>query len=469
MKKICAFIFSILISHFLFTQNIPAELEGTWMGKLNVGYDLRIVFHFEIDNDTIYTILDSPDQGVKDIWTESTTYHNGEINIDIPLIKANYKGNYSAADETITGIFSQGYSIPLNLEKTDTIEPIHRPQNPVEPFPYKAEEVKFENINADSVALAGTITIPPGEGPFKAVILVTGSGPQDRNESLLGHSPFWVLADYLSRKNIIVLRYDDRGIASSTGNYSIATSKDFASDANAAVNYLLSRKKELHISEIGIAGHSEGGLIAPLTASENKNVDFLVLIAGPGIPGDSILNLQGNLIAKTSGMGDTALNYYMQLRTHMMDVVKTETDFEIMKRKIIEVNKSFLKTTPQPILDQFGFSEKDTLTGVDFYANTWMKYFLTYDPRPVLEKTKIPVLAINGTKDLQVPSSENLQAIETALKKAHNKNYKTIPIEGLNHLFQKCSLCTVNEYSLLDETFNEGAMKIIADWILQLK
>lgn len=449
-------------------QNIPSELAGTWMGKLNVGYELRIVFHFEIYDDTIYTLLDSPDQGVNDIPTSSTSYQNGEIIIDIPIIKATYKGTYSQTTKTITGTFTQNFALPLNLEKTDSVAPVKRPQTPIEPFPYKTEEIKFENKNADSVILAGTLTIPSGEGPFKAVVLVTGSGPQDRNESILGHAPFWVLADYLSRNNIIVLRYDDRGIGASTGDYSHATSADFATDANAAVNYLISRKEELHISQIGIAGHSEGGLITPLAASQNKNADFIVMMAGPGIPGDSILNLQGNLIAKADGMNDSIVDYFMKLRRQMMDIVKNETSIETMKLKIIAANKSFLSSTPQYILDQIGFSKDDTLTGVDFYANNWMKYFISYDPRIILEKTKIPVLAINGTKDLQVPYEENLHAIETSLEIAHNKNYKIVQAEGLNHLFQKCNSCTVTEYAQLEETFNTGAMKIIADWILEL-
>ncbi|MBP8917192.1 MAG: alpha/beta hydrolase, partial [Chitinophagales bacterium] len=284
---------------------------------------------------------------------------------------------------------------------------------------------------------------------------------------LLGHSPFLVLSDRLTRKGIIVLRYDDRGVANSTGDFSKATTQDFASDADAAVKYLMSRK-DLNISEIGIAGHSEGGLIAPITATENKNVDFIVMLAGPGIPGDSILNLQGDLIAKASGFTDSMIYYYSAIRHDIINVVLAENDMDIISKKIIAINKEFLKTTPQYILDEMQMSAKDSTSAVDFYANVWTKYFLSFDPRPILEKLKIPVLALNGTNDLQVPYKENLMAIEEALKKSESKNYKVLELKGLNHLFQVSVSGSPNEYSSLEETFNEEAMEIIVNWILQL-
>ena len=469
MRKLIALItFFIFILSALNAQTIPSKIAGKWMGKLNVGIELRLVFNFEISGDTIFTTIDSPDQGVNGIPTEKTTLINDEITVTIPVISGSFKGKYIADSVIIRGIwFQSGGSMPISLSKIDFVEPIKRPQNPVKPYPYKVEEVVFKNKSADSVFLAGTLTIPEGAGPFKAVILVSGSGPQNRDEFLLGHSPFLVLSDRLTRKGIIVLRYDDRGVANSTGDFSKATTQDFASDADAAVKYLMSRK-DLNISEIGIAGHSEGGLIAPITATENKNVDFIVMLVGPGISGDSILILQGDLIAKASGFTDSMIYYYSAIRHDIINVVLAENDMDIISKKIIAINKEFLKTTPQYILDEMQMSAKDSTSAVDFYANVWTKYFLSFDPRPILEKLKIPVLALNGTNDLQVPYKENLMAIEEALKKSESKNYKVLELKGLNHLFQVSVSGSPNEYSSLEETFNEEAMEIIVNWILQL-
>ncbi len=461
-------LFCLLVNLFAasaFSQNI----SGKWMGKLNVGVELRIVFNISQQGDSLVTTLDSPDQGAYGIPTAKTTLTNNLLDITIPAINGGFKGNYNPEKNEIAGVWMQGGSnLPVNLVKVDTVEPTKRLQTPVKPYPYKEEEVTFQNKMADSVTLAGTLTIPEGNGPFKAVVLVTGSGPQNRNEALLGHEPFLVLSDYLTRKGIIVLRYDDRGIAKSTGNFETATSADFATDANAAVNYLKSRK-DLNISEIGIAGHSEGGLIAPLAASQNKNVDFIVLIAGPGIAGDSILNLQGDLIAKASGYSEPTVMALNQLRHQIIQVVKTETDTAIMAKKIIALNKEFLLATSPDVLEEIQMTIADSTSGIDFYANSWMKYFLTYDPRPALEKIKIPVLAINGTTDLQVPYKENLGAIEKALQVAGNKNYKIVPMENLNHLFQTSNSGSPMEYATNAESFNEHAMMVIGEWILSLK
>ncbi len=469
LKLIVTTTFFIFTYSAINAQSIPSEIAGKWLGKLNVGIELRLVFNFEISGDTIFTTIDSPDQGVNGIPTEKTTYIKEEINVSIPMIGGSFTGKFIADSIIINGIWTQaGGSLPIKLSKVDSVEPIKRKQNPIKPYPYKEEEVVFKNKSADSVFLAGTLTIPQGSGPFKAVILVSGSGAQNRDEFILGHSPFLVLSDRLTRKGIIVLRYDDRGVASSTGNFNNATTLDFASDADAAVKYLKSRK-DLNISEIGIAGHSEGGLIAPITATENKNVDFIVLLAGPGIPGDSILNLQGDLIAKASGFTDSMIYYYSAIRHSIIKVVKEENDMQVITQKIISLNKEFLRTTPQYILDQMQMSAKDSTSAVDFYANVWTKYFLSFDPRPTIEKLKIPVLALNGTSDLQVPYKENLMAIEEALKKSDSKNYKILEMKALNHLFQVSESGSPAEYSSLEETFNEEAMKIIANWILDLK
>lgn len=469
MRTLCLSI-CLLLSATAFSQQIPADLEGKWLGKINAGIELRLVLNFTIHNDSLFTTLDSPDQGVNDIPTSSTTYTAGsnEIQVEIPLIKAQFKGVYTAATQSISGVFIQGAPMPMTLTKVTEVKGIVRPQEPVKPYPYKEEEVTFKNKQTNDVTLAGTLTIPEGKGPFTAVILVTGSGPQDRNEALLGHKPFLVLSDYFTRKGIIVLRYDDRGVAQSTGDHGAATTADFASDANAAVDYLLSRK-DLNIGKIGIAGHSEGGVIAPLAASKNKQIDFIVLLAGTGIPGDSILNLQADLIARAMGAPEDALQATEKYRRDIINIAKANDDPAMIKSAIIAYNKNLIKNSSAEYLNLLSMTETDTLAAVNFYANAWMHYFLNYDPQPTLRKLKIPVLAVNGTHDLQVPYKENLSAIEAALKEGKNKQYSTMAFDGLNHLFQQSATGSPSEYSHIEETFNEQAMEAIATWILTLK
>lgn len=461
MKKLLLVIGICFISSIAFAQ----EITGAWLGKLNVGVELRVVFNISASNDSLISTLDSPDQGAFGIPSSSTTYINGELNIAVPAIDGGYKGTYNTEKKQFEGLWLQGPNkIPLALVKVDSVPSIKRPQTPKLPFPYRSENITFLNNEAPGVELAGTITIPEGKGPFNAVVLVSGSGPQNRNENLLNHEPFLVLSDYLTRNGIVVLRYDDRGVGESKGDFNTSTSMDFASDASAAVNYLVSRT-DIPIRNIGIAGHSEGGLIAPITASENNQVDFIVLMAGPGIPGDSILLLQGDLIAKASGISKESIKALHELRREIMEVAKDAIDSDVMRNQMITLNKNFIANTPKHILDELEMTEDDVEEGLDVYTGEWMQFFLAYNPRPTLEHTTIPVLAINGTTDLQVPYKENLEAIEKALIKAGNKNYQVKALENLNHLFQYSVTGSPMEYGTIEETFNLNAMNIIYNWI----
>lgn len=451
----------------LHAQNNSKVITGNWQGTLNAGVSLRIIIHITQQGDSLVSTLDSPDQGITGIPSTKTTLAGNAIEIEFPIIKSKYKGTVVADSNIINGLWLQGAPLPLKLKKTDAPVTFDRPQEPTLPLPYKTEEVTFENKNADSVWLSGTLSIPEGKGPFPAVVLISGSGPQNRDEFLLGHKPFYVLSDYLVRRGVIVLRYDDRGVAASTGDHNAATSADFAEDANAAVAYLRSRK-DLDIDKIGLIGHSEGGLIAPLAASKNKKIDFLVLMAGTGLPGDSILKLQGDLIARAAGMPDTLVYYQNLMRSGMIEIAKRENNMDSMRAKLIAFNKTFLPTIPADILSSLGMTANDTTVAVNAYANIWMHYFLTYDPRPVLEKTKIPVLAINGTNDLQVPAAENLAAIDAALKKAGNRHYSTISFDKLNHLFQPSETGAPFEYGKIAITIDPPVLEAIGDWILQL-
>ena len=307
-------------------------------------------------------------------------------------------------------------SLPLTLTKTDKIAESARPQMPKPPYPYRAEDVTYEN-KAGGVKLAGTLTVPSGPGPFPAVILITGSGAQDRDESLLGHKPFLVLADYLSRRGIAVLRVDDRGVGGSTGHTKSSTSDDFAGDVLAGVDFLKGRK-EIDPSKIGLIGHSEGGIIAPMAAARSKDIAFIVLMAGTGVPGDQILAAQGQLILKASGSSESEMKQERDVQKRLIDIIVQEKDEKAAQVKLAAALKEILAAMPES--ERKAVAEKPgalSEAAVDAFNNAWFRYFLTYDPRPTLRTVACPVLAINGEKDLQVPAKENLAEIEKALKR----------------------------------------------------
>jgi hypothetical protein len=322
----------------------------------------------------------------------------------------------------------------------------------VKPYPYREEEVTYENKPA-AVTFAATLTIPEGKGPFPAVFLITGSGPQDRDEAILGHRPFFVLADYLTRKGIVVLRADDRGFGKSTGSFAAATTADFATDAEAAVAYLKTRG-EVDAKKIGLIGHSEGGIIAPMVAARNSDVAFIVMMAGPGVPGDQILPEQHRLIAEANGTSPTQAEKDAAQEKKLLAYVESEKDDAVLDKGLRE---KLAGAVPEA---QLGVA-------VHQLTSPWMKFFLTYDPVPTLEKVKCPVLAINGEKDLQVPPKQNLPPIRKALAASGNKNYEVDELPGLNHLFQTATTGSVNEYAEIEETMSPVAMEKMASWILK--
>jgi pimeloyl-ACP methyl ester carboxylesterase len=309
------------------------------------------------------------------------------------------------------------------------------------------------------------LTIPDTAGPFTAVILVTGSGPQNRNEELLGHKPFLVLADYLTRNGIAVLRYDDRGIGESTGDFRKATSMDFADDAIAAVEYL---KTKNEINVIGVAGHSEGGIIAPMAAVKSDDVGFIVLMAGTGIRGDSILMLQTELIMRASGTEEKLIKRDLNFFRKGYNELLSDTDDEQLKQALTAIINEAYESLSEAEKLEAGNKEMMVESQLGMLLSPWFRYFVKYDPYPTLTKVKCPVLAINGEKDLQVPPKENLNAIEWALIEGGNKNYEIVEMPGLNHLFQHSENGSPNEYGKIEETFSTDAMKVISDWILKV-
>ena len=361
----------------------------------------------------------------------------------------------------IIGFFTQnGQKMKLDFSKTESEEVVlKRPQEPVKPYPYYSEEVTFEN-KKEGITLAGTLTLPSKEGTFPVVVLISGSGGQNRDEEILGHKPFLVISDYLTQNGFAVLRYDDRGIASSKGNYATATTLDFSYDTEAAVTYLLSRK-EINKKKIGLIGHSEGGVIAPMIASRNKNINFIVLLAGTGLRGDKLLLLQQELIAKSQGMTDLEIKKNKDLNTKIFNLIIKSSDDEKLKNDIT----TLLKENPQDNLPE-GMTQEDYINfALNQYTTIWTKYFIKLDPSVALQKVKCPVFAINGSKDLQVPSRQNLEIIKNSLIKGKNKQITITEIPNLNHLFQETTTGYVSEYEKNEQTFSPIALKEILTFL----
>jgi len=353
----------------------------------------------------------------------------------------------------------------LTLRKVYKLEEAKRPQEPKEPFPYNSEEVLFENAT-DNVVLAGTLTFPKEGNNFPAVVMITGSGGQNRNEELLGHKPFLVIADYLTRNGIAVLRFDDRGIAQSTGDHLTATSEDFAKDILAALDFLKSRN-EINKTKIGLIGHSEGGIIAPLAAIQSNDVAFIIMMAGLGIPGDSILYLQGELIQRAEGTSEEEIQKSVKLQREIFSIVKNSNDDEKLETDLKEKFYSEYATMTEEEKSKLGDPEVYLNMQIKTITSPWFKYFLRFDPVPVLEKVKCPVLAINGEKDLQVPPKENLDAIESALKKGGNNKFEVKMLPGLNHLFQTSTTGKISEYSQIEETISPVALETMLEWLMK--
>ena len=462
-----------------FGQNpgVKSSLEGIWEGPLKVGpVELFLVFHFSKDKDGAWkATMDSIDQGAFGMPCDGVKVEGTKVAIDLKKLKASFSGISSANNTVLKGTFEQrGLKFPLSLNRVEKVSTRKRPQTPKTPYPYLAEEVVFENPKA-GIKLTGTLTLPKEVGPFPAVVLVTGSGPQDRDETLLGHKPFLVLADHLTRKGIAVLRFDDRGVGKSKGDFAKATSADFATDAFAAIRFLLTRK-EIDPKRIGVAGHSEGGMIAPMVAAEHPdNVAFIVMLAGPGARGDAIIERQTQAIGKAAGASTDQLAVSARLQKILMDTARSQPDELAAKKALVGVAVTFAKNltdAERKALELDGESEESLKAAEDAaatFASPWMRFFLNYDPFPVLARVKCPVLAINGARDLQVLPDQNLPLIEKALREGGNTRFETKVFPDLNHLFQHAKTGQVGEYSQIEETIAPEVLECVAGWVANLK
>jgi pimeloyl-ACP methyl ester carboxylesterase len=367
-----------------------------------------------------------------------------------------FDGKISADLSSIDGTFTQmGNGLPLLIKRVKdqaALEP-RRPQNPVKPYPYREEDVTYASTTAGNT-LAATLTIPPGKGPFPAVLLIVGSGPHDRDESLMGHKPFLVLADYLTRKGIVVLRADKRGVGKSTGDAATATSADYATDAEAGVAYLKTRV-EVDPRKIGLIGHSEGGIVAPMVAARNPSIAFIVMMAGSGVPGDQIIVEQVRLLAEVNGVSKEKAAENAAKERELITLIEKEKDDAVLKKELHDK------------LAADGVPEAQISPSIMAVTSPWFRNFLTYDPATALRKVTCPVLAINGSLDLQAPPAQNLPAIRKALEDGGNKHFEVDELPGLNHLFQTAKTGSPAEYAQIEETFAPVALDKMASWILK--
>ena len=440
--------------------NAISAVEGTWQGVVDENYvHHRLQLHISHDDKGGLTAsLDSLDQGVSGLPAAKVTEKAGELHLEIPVASGAYDGKLNAARNELSGTWTQnGEQHALNFKRSNRVLEERRPQNPRKPYPYTEEEVSFANANAH-VTLAGTLTLPKRAGPFPAAVLISGSGPHDRDETIAGHKPFLVLADYLTRKGFAVLRYDKRGVGKSTGTDGEATTEDLASDAEGALAYLRSRK-EIGPKQIGLIGHSEGGMIAPMIAARGGQVAWMVLLAAPARNGEKTLLRQSELIARAGGMTETQIAQSLDFDRKAYALVREEKDRSVLEAKIQELVKGTGLDEAMPAAALAG--------QIHAMSSPWFRYFLEYDPLPALKKVKCPVLALGGEKDLQVPAKENLPALRSALEEGGNRDVTATELPGLNHLFQHCNTGSPAEYGAIDETFSPEALTIIGDWIVK--
>jgi len=471
MKNLICYLTAALGLVIVLSISISAQiatLEGNWLGAIETsGIKLRLVLKVIKSSDgSLAAKLDSIDQGANDLEVETFKREGKSVRFEAKKFGISYEGALNETGDEISGTFKQGpAALPLIFKRTTVSIKSGRPQDPQKPYPYNEEEVAYEN-KKDAVKLAGTLTLPRAGGQHPAVILITGSGAQERNETILGHRPFLVLADYLTKRGIAVLRVDDRGVGGSSRGLPSATSENFVGDVLAGVEYLKTRK-EINPKKIGLVGHSEGGMIAPLASVRSKDVAFIVLMAGPGQTGEDVLYTQSALIQKTGGAAPEAMRLNTAALKNIFAIMKAEPDNKFAEQQIrasLEKQASELNEEQRKI---FAPIKTAAESQIQMTLSPWFRYFVVYDPRPTLEKVKIPVLAINGENDLQVASKENLEIINAALKKGKNKDFTVKNFPKLNHLFQTSETGSPVEYSTIEETIAPQVLEFIGDWIVK--
>lgn len=449
-----------IASFFLVNSLIAQQFVGNWIGNIQVqGIKMPLVFRIQEKNGQLSATMDSPKQKVTGIPVQKVISSGNTLTLELSNLNINYVAHY--VNDSLVGNFSQnGANFPLKMSRMvgEYSETVKRPQEPTsKKFNYRIQEVIVDNTS-EKVKLAGTLTIPKGKGPFPAVVLISGSGPQNRDSEILGHKPFWIIADYLSSNGIAVLRCDDRGVGKSTGNFSTATSANFATDAQAMLQFLRKQPK-INASKTGILGHSEGGIIGPIAVADDPANGFLILLAAPGIPIDSLMVLQNQMILRSSGESEEKINQISAFNRACYQLLKSNIDaYELDHQMELLIKNDYpdssLKSEQiRPMVQQF--------------TSPWFRYFANYDPSFYLKKIQTPVLAIQGDKDLQVSPIENIEGIKSIFSSAGNKHVEIHLVPNKNHLFQTTTTGKIEEYGELEETFSPEVLEIIKNWILK--
>lgn len=425
-----------------------ADLAGVWEGRISVGGQaIRIVFRVDAAGNAV---MDSPDQGARGIAVDRPTIEGGVVRFVVPVIHGQFEGTRSDDGQTLTGALSQGgVTLPLILTRTAATATLAaRPQTPAPPFPYRGEAVVFDNASAPGVRLAGTLTLPEGAGPFPAAILITGTGPQDRDETIEGHKSFAIWADALTRRGVAVLRFDDRGVAASTGNFGAATGVDFASDVKAVFDGLVARP-DIDPAKVGLIGHSEGATFAHLAMEDGLSPAWLVTLAGPAVSGEETIQEQQRRIATAVGLPAEEVERTNALQRRVMAAVAANADDAGAVRRAVE-----------PLLLESGLNPGDAARTAAVLSGGWYRGMVAYDPADAIRGTRVPMLAVYGGKDVQVPADQNAPAIARLKPDAD-----VVVLPGLNHLFQPAETGLMAEYGQIETTLDPSVIRVVVDWV----
>lgn len=437
--------------------NIISKVEGTWQGAIAVtNMRMRMQMHVSHDDKgNLLASLDSLDQGIQGIPASKVREQDGELRFEIPMFQAEYRGTLSATKNDLAGEWTQNDNVEkLDFRRSDRPLELRRPQNPARPYPYAVEDMTFPSGDGKA-ALAATLTVPRGAGPFAAAVLI-GEGPADRDATTAGHKPFLVLADLLTRNGIVVLRYDKRGTAQSAGSSEQATMQDLTSDADTALTYLKARK-EVDPKRVGIIGLGEGGILAARVAARNSDLNWLMLLATPATTGERTLLRQSELIARTGGLPEEQIARSQQFDRQAYAAVREEknvSSLEVRLNGLIE--KSGLNASMPPSALQ---------AQIRLMTTPWFREYLDFDPAAVLQKIKCAVLALNGDRDLQVDADETVPLLRQAYEKSGNKDFTVLEIQGVNHLFQKAQSGSPALYGAIEETMAPEVQNAITGWV----
>jgi len=464
---------------FFCTCSFGQSITGTWQGSLDIqGNQLPIIFHIVKDSTSKLTAkFDSPSQRAFNLPCSEVIIKDDSVILMIALIKGKYAGLLDKNRKQITGSWFQGAgSLPLTINKTsETVKEQKRPQTPKAPFGYHADDVEYFNTDR-SIRYGATLTYPETDPTkpnqtYPAVILITGSGQQDRDETIFGHKPFAVIADYLTKRGFAVLRVDDRGMGKTAGNFDTSTTLDFVKDVEAGLDFL-EKQPMVNKEKIGLIGHSEGGMIAPIVAGERKEINFIVMLAGPGIPIKDLMQQQTEAIVFSEGGSPAEARARVFQANAVWEEMKKKEDSATTVKNIRTKIDVWAKTVDTATLAKIRRANKapindQIIQAMEVMGSNWYRYFISFNPQPYLQKLNCKVLALNGSKDVQVVAPSNLAGIKSSLKKSKSPEYDIIEIPGLNHFFQTCIKCSPSEYNDLEETFSPTALDIIGNWLLK--